>query len=274
MTHPAEGSNPDGPVPSVAISRLHQRGGPLRDTRGPSSCAVARSWRSPRPPSWPRLPYSSPRARRRLRRGRNAVTPTASNYSGSFALSGSAAAAYVVPGDVTQVWTSRRPDGATQTRYQQRVGGADVFGGQVTVLKNAAGTHHGGHRRPLPGPAAHQRPQGRQGGGARHRRGQGRQPGHVPQPADDRPAHRAVLLPGAEPARCAAPGPLGRRVDRRRRQRVQRPHRGHRASASRATPRRSTPRRTPPAGSSSSRPATTGRRPTTCRTSRSRTAAS
>src|SRR6476620_1559169 len=70
---------------------------------------------------------------------RTAVTPTASKLSGSFAISGRSAAAYVVPDDVTQVWTSRRPDGATQTRYQQRVAGADVFGGQVTVLKNAAG---------------------------------------------------------------------------------------------------------------------------------------
>ena len=70
---------------------------------------------------------------------RTAVFPSASNYSGSFAISGKSAAAYVVPDDVTQVWSSRRPDGTTQTRYQQKVGNADVFGGQVTVLKNAAG---------------------------------------------------------------------------------------------------------------------------------------
>jgi bacillolysin len=70
---------------------------------------------------------------------RTAATPGASNYTGSFAISGKSAAAYVVPDDVTQVWSSRRPDGTTQTRYQQRVGSADVFGGQVTVLKNAAG---------------------------------------------------------------------------------------------------------------------------------------
>ena len=70
---------------------------------------------------------------------RTAATPSASNYSGSFAISGKSAAAYVVPDDVTQVWSSRRPDGTTQTRYQQKVGNADVFGGQVTVLKNAAG---------------------------------------------------------------------------------------------------------------------------------------
>ncbi len=70
---------------------------------------------------------------------RAAATPSASSYSGSFAISGKSAAAYVVPDDVTQVWSSHRPDGTTQTRYQQKVGNADVFGGQVTVLKNAAG---------------------------------------------------------------------------------------------------------------------------------------
>jgi Zn-dependent metalloprotease len=70
---------------------------------------------------------------------RTVATPSASSYSGSFAISGKSAAAYVVPDDVTQVWSSRRPDGTTQTRYQQKVGNADVFGGQVTVLKNAAG---------------------------------------------------------------------------------------------------------------------------------------
>jgi bacillolysin len=69
-----------------------------------------------------------------------AAAPTGSSYSGSFAISGKNAAAYVVPDDVTRVWSSRRPDGSTQTRYQQTVGNADVFGGQVTVLKNPAGT--------------------------------------------------------------------------------------------------------------------------------------
>ncbi len=71
------------------------------------------------------------------------VAPTASStsdHSGSFAISGTSARAYVVPGDVHEVWTSTRPDGTTQTRYQQTVGSAAVFGGQVTVMKNAAGT--------------------------------------------------------------------------------------------------------------------------------------
>ncbi len=59
--------------------------------------------------------------------------------AGSFALSGADAAAYVVPDDVTRVWSATRPDGTTQTRYQQRVSGAAVLGGQVTVLRNSAG---------------------------------------------------------------------------------------------------------------------------------------
>ena len=70
---------------------------------------------------------------------RTILSPTASTYSGSFAISGATAASYVVPRDVRQVWTSRRPVGATQTRYQQTAGGADVLGGQVTVLANRAG---------------------------------------------------------------------------------------------------------------------------------------
>ena len=64
---------------------------------------------------------------------------SSSSYSGSFAISGKSAAAYVVPRDVKEVWSSTRPDGTTQTRYQQTLGNASVFGGQVTVLKNPAG---------------------------------------------------------------------------------------------------------------------------------------
>ena len=59
---------------------------------------------------------------------------------GSFTLSGADASGYRVPGDVERVWTARFPDGTTQTRYQQVVDGADVLGGQVTVLRDAAGT--------------------------------------------------------------------------------------------------------------------------------------
>ena len=59
---------------------------------------------------------------------------------GSFTLTGAEAAAYQLPGDVAKVWTSDIDDGGTQTRYQQVVSGATVFGGQVTVLRDASGT--------------------------------------------------------------------------------------------------------------------------------------
>ena len=70
---------------------------------------------------------------------RTAAPTSTSSTSGSFSISGKDAAAYVVPDAVTPVWSSKRPDGSTQTRYQQRVGNASVFGGQVTVLRTAAG---------------------------------------------------------------------------------------------------------------------------------------
>jgi bacillolysin len=54
--------------------------------------------------------------------------------SGGFvALSGNQARQYNVPGDVREVWTSS-DDGVSQTRYQQYVGDAAVYGGQITVL--------------------------------------------------------------------------------------------------------------------------------------------
>ncbi|MGZ8736412.1 MAG: M4 family metallopeptidase [Nocardioides sp.] len=65
---------------------------------------------------------------------------TAPTYAGSFALSGDEAAAFRLPEDVEQTWTTTLPGGRTQTRYQQMVGNASVFGGQVTVIKDAAGT--------------------------------------------------------------------------------------------------------------------------------------
>ena len=58
---------------------------------------------------------------------------------GSFTLEGAAAAAYTLPDDVTKVWSTTYPDGTTQTRYQQVVAGAEVLGGQVTVLEDASG---------------------------------------------------------------------------------------------------------------------------------------
>ena len=66
---------------------------------------------------------------------RSSDTPST---EGSFTLEGDAAAAYRLPGDVEQVWSTRYPDGTTQTRYQQVVDNADVLGGQVTLLRNPA----------------------------------------------------------------------------------------------------------------------------------------
>ena len=58
----------------------------------------------------------------------------ASASSGGFlALSGDEARQYVVPSDVRVVWQSS-DDGVTQTHYQQYVGDAAVYGGQITVL--------------------------------------------------------------------------------------------------------------------------------------------
>ncbi len=58
---------------------------------------------------------------------------------GPVALRDEAAAAYQLPADVHQTWTASYPDGTVQTHYQQTVAGADVLGGQVTVLKDATG---------------------------------------------------------------------------------------------------------------------------------------
>jgi bacillolysin len=59
--------------------------------------------------------------------------------SGSFALSGDAARSYRLPGDLRRVDSTSLGDGRTATRYQQMVDGVAVFGGQVTVVEDAAG---------------------------------------------------------------------------------------------------------------------------------------
>jgi bacillolysin len=58
---------------------------------------------------------------------------------GSLVLTGADAAAFAVPRDAVKLWSARLPDGTRQTRYQQRVGGATVFGGQLTVLTDRSG---------------------------------------------------------------------------------------------------------------------------------------
>jgi bacillolysin len=61
------------------------------------------------------------------------------NGSGGFvALSGDEAHQYDVPGDVREVWRSS-DEGVAQTRYQQFVGDAAVYGGQITVLSRGGG---------------------------------------------------------------------------------------------------------------------------------------
>ena len=68
------------------------------------------------------------------------ATPSSANvYAGSFAISGAEARDYTLPSDVRQKFTVALPGGRTQTRYQQMVGDASVFGGQVTVIKDSAG---------------------------------------------------------------------------------------------------------------------------------------
>lgn len=59
---------------------------------------------------------------------------------GSFTLTGADAAAYQVPGDMREAWSTTLADGITQTRYQQVASGAEVLNGQVTVLRDARGT--------------------------------------------------------------------------------------------------------------------------------------
>jgi len=58
---------------------------------------------------------------------------------GSLTLAGAEAQAFAVPSDVVKVWSTRLANGTTQTRYQQMVGGASVFGGQLTVLADRSG---------------------------------------------------------------------------------------------------------------------------------------
>jgi bacillolysin len=74
-----------------------------------------------------------------LTAGAQPTSPAAAPPAGSFALSGSAAAAFAVPGDLARVWSGTLADGTRQTRYQQMVGAAKVLGGQVTVLQDRSG---------------------------------------------------------------------------------------------------------------------------------------
>lgn len=63
----------------------------------------------------------------------------AQSTDGALALSGTAAADYRLPDDMRPVWSASYPDGTRQSRFQQVVAGAEVLGGQVTVLRDTAG---------------------------------------------------------------------------------------------------------------------------------------
>jgi bacillolysin len=77
---------------------------------------------------------AAPQPDRAAQGGSSAAAP-----SGSFALSGTAARSYRLPGDMRRVESTSLGDGRTSTRYQQLVDGVAVLGGQVTVVENAAG---------------------------------------------------------------------------------------------------------------------------------------
>jgi bacillolysin len=60
--------------------------------------------------------------------------------AGSFALTGQQAASFQLPRGMQKLDSLTFNGGSTQTRFQQYVGRASVFGGQITVNRNAAGT--------------------------------------------------------------------------------------------------------------------------------------
>ncbi|MDQ3855871.1 MAG: M4 family metallopeptidase [Chloroflexota bacterium] len=71
--------------------------------------------------------------------GASQAAGSSSLTSGFRAFAGAKAREFRVPADTRVVWTATYPDGITQTRYQQYVGAAQVYGGQVTTLRNRAG---------------------------------------------------------------------------------------------------------------------------------------
>ncbi len=60
--------------------------------------------------------------------------------SGSFALTGEKARSFEMPKHMKKGDTQTFPDGHTATRYQQKLRNATVFGGQITVTRDADGT--------------------------------------------------------------------------------------------------------------------------------------
>ena len=70
---------------------------------------------------------------------RHAASTSVAAPSGSFALSGQAARDFVLPPNMQKVRMSEYTDGRTWTRYQQMVGDATVFGGQITIIRSSSG---------------------------------------------------------------------------------------------------------------------------------------
>ena len=69
----------------------------------------------------------------------SAPVSQSSQPAGSIALSGQEAAHYKLPSGMHELHSTTLPGGRTQTRYQQVVDGASVLGGQITIIRNAAG---------------------------------------------------------------------------------------------------------------------------------------
>ena len=141
-------------------------------------------------------------------------------YAGSFALSGEEAAGYALPDDVQKVWTNTLPGGLTQTRYQQYVGEASVFGGQVTVIKDAAGSQQSVIGAHFPGLEAVNDKSADQGQGPPGRRGSHRGPRRLDLHPAYRPPQRASVLRGRVDPRRLPPDPMGQRRQRQHHQGV------------------------------------------------------
>jgi bacillolysin len=60
--------------------------------------------------------------------------------AGSFALRGPQAAGFELPSGMRELYSLSYPGGRSQTRYQQYVGRASVFGGQITIIRDATDT--------------------------------------------------------------------------------------------------------------------------------------
>ena len=186
-----------------------------------------------------------------------------SQPAGSFALSGPAAAHYKLPSGMRELHTATFPDGRTQTRYQQVVDGASVFGGQITIIRSAAGeaeTVIGAH---FPALQAKNKATADQGRG----QAEGRQARSAPRATSTAPCastpQTGRLFYQVQSIRSdAASGALGRRDHRRDHQGVRRRHRGrgHRRQGRHQDRRHHAD--APPATTGCC-PATTARRPTT-----------